>query len=337
MSNELSKEFAVEIYKKLKLCRRFEEKVIELVNTNEIYGTTHEYIGEEAVAVGICAALEDEDYIMSTHRGHGHMVAKGADMKFMFSELMGRANGYNSGKGGSMHIAEPAIGILGANGIVGAGMPIAVGSALALKIDKKKSIVVSFYGDGAANQGVVHESMNMAAIWELPMLFVCENNMYAVSTPANYSSKIKNLSERAKAYGFGGFSVDGMNVLEVYNNAKQLIERMRDGSGPFILECKTYRYSGHFTAESTLGLNYRTEEEINYYKAKDPIISFRDLLTKQNICNSEELKEIDVIIENEIQDAVDFARSSKFPEPKDALKDMYSTDFEGIPQKGWKN
>jgi acetoin:2,6-dichlorophenolindophenol oxidoreductase subunit alpha len=337
MNFNLSKELTISIYKKLKLCRRFEEKVIELVNSNEIYGTTHEYVGEEAVAVGICTALNKEDYIMSTHRGHGHMVAIGADIKYMFSELMGKANGYNGGKGGSMHIAEPEIGILGANGIVGAGMPIAVGAALALKIDKKKNIIVSFYGDGAANQGVVHESMNLAAIWELPVLFVCENNMYAVSTPAIYSSKIKNLSERAKAYGFEGFSIDGMNVLEVYNTVKQLIEKIRNGRGPFLLECKTYRYSGHFTAEPILGLNYRTEEEINFYKSKDPIMSFKNMLVGQNICSPEELNEIDHIVDNELQEAVDFARNSKFPEPEDALKDMYSTVFEGIPQKGWSN
>jgi len=337
MKFKISKKFAIETYKKLKLCRRFEEKVIELVNSNEIYGTTHEYVGEEAVAVGICSALELQDFIMSTHRGHGHMISKGADIKFMFAELMGRANGYNCGKGGSMHIAEPAVGILGANGIVGAGMPIAVGAALALKIDNKKNIVVSFYGDGAANQGVVHESMNLAAILKLPVLFVCENNMYAVSTPASYSSKLKNLSERAGAYGFEGLSIDGMDVLEVYNTAKALIKKIRSESGPFILECKTYRYSGHFTAEPVLGLNYRSDEEINLYKAKDPVISFKNILINQKICSAEELDKIDIIIENELQDAVDFARNSKFPEPGDALKDMYSTDYEGIPQKGWKS
>lgn len=333
----ISKELAIELYKKLKLCRMFEEKVIELVNSNEIYGTTHEYIGEEAVAVGICSALEPQDFIMSTHRGHGHMVAKGAEIKYMFSELMGKANGYNGGKGGSMHIAEPAIGILGANGIVGAGVPIAVGAALALKVDGKKNVVVSFYGDGAANQGVVHESMNLAAILELPVLFVCENNMYAVSTPSSYSSKIKNLSDRAKSYGFDGLSIDGMDVLEVYNKAREILEKMKNGSGPYILECKTYRYSGHFTAEPMLGLNYRTTEEINLFRARDPVNYFRNKITEQKVCTVKELEEIDFFIENELKEAVDFARSSKFPKADDALKDMYATSYEGIPQKGWKN
>lgn len=335
MKLKIDKKLALEIYKKMQLCRKFEEKVVELVNKNEIYGTTHEYIGQEAVAVGICSALRPEDYIMSTHRGHGHMIAKGGELKYMFAELMGKSNGYNCGKGGSMHIAEPEIGILGANGIVGGGVPIACGAALSLKLDKRNQIVVSFYGDGASNQGVVHESMNLAAIWELPVLFVCENNKYAVSTSIEYSSKIKNLSKRAGAYGFKGFTVNGMDVIEVYNKAKELVNSIRDGNGPFLLECKTYRYSGHFTAEPMLGLNYRADEEINYYKARDPIISFVNKILKDGVCSQKAIAKADKQIEKSIEEAVDFARNSKHPKHEEALEDMYATPLKGIPKKGW--
>ncbi len=336
MDFKISKETAQKLYRKMRLTRRFEEKVIELVNLNEIYGTTHEYVGQEAVAAGICTALVSTDYIMSTHRGHGHIISKGGDIKFMFAELMGRSNGYNKGKGGSMHIAEPAVGVLGANGIVGAGLPIAAGAALAIKLDKKPQIVVVFYGDGAANQGVVHEAMNMAAIWDLPILFVCENNMYAVSTPSSYSSKISDLSLRAASYGFEGFTIDGMDVMEVYETAKGLIEKIRNGGGPFLLECKTYRYSGHFTAEPMLGLNYRSSAEIEYYRSKDPIINFYSQLLKDSICSEQELKKIDSEIDDLISEAIEFARKSPLPKPEDALKDMYASEIAGIPMKGWQ-
>jgi TPP-dependent pyruvate/acetoin dehydrogenase alpha subunit len=335
MNSKISKKLALEMYKKMKLCRKFEEKVIELVNTNEIYGTTHEYIGQEAVAVGICSALHPGDYIMSTHRGHGHMIAKGGELKYMFAELMGKSTGYNCGKGGSMHIAEPKIGILGANGIVGGGVPIATGAALALKLDNRDEIVVSFYGDGASNQGVVHESMNMAAIWNLPILFVCENNKYAVSTSIEYSAKIKNLSKRAEAYGFKGFTVDGMDVIKVYDKAKVLVDNIRKDKEPYLLECKTYRYRGHFTAEPMLGLNYRTAEEIDYYKSRDPIINFLKKNIKDNIFSQKEIAETDKQIERSIEEAVDFAKNSNQPEPEEALRDMYSSPLDGIPERGW--
>jgi pyruvate dehydrogenase E1 component alpha subunit len=335
MKIKINKKLASDMYKRMQLCRKFEEKVVELVNANEIYGTTHEYIGQEAVAVGICLAIKPEDYIMSTHRGHGHMIAKGGEMKYMFAELMGKSSGYNCGKGGSMHIAEPDIGILGANGIVGGGVPIACGAALSLKLDKKKEIVVSFYGDGASNQGVVHESMNLAAIWNLPVLFVCENNKYAVSTSVEYSSKIKDLSKRAEAYGFKGFTIDGMDVIEVYKKANELVKSIRDGNGPFLLECKTYRYSGHFTAENMLGLDYRTDEEIDNFKARDPIINFVKKILTDGICSQKEITEIDIQVERSVDKAVDFARNSDLPEPGEALKGMYATPLKGIPKRGW--
>lgn len=335
MVKELKKEVMLELYRKMRLTRRFEEKVVELVNDNEIFGTTHEYIGEEAVAAGVITALDDKDYIMSTHRGHGHMVCKGGDLGYMFSELMGKANGYNRGKGGSMHIANPDIGILGANGIVGAGVPIACGSALALKMDGSKNIIVSFYGDGAANQGVVHEAMNMAAIWSLPVFFVCENNQYAVSTSAAYSSKIKELSRRADAYGFAGETVDGMDVVKIYEKAMDICEHVRKGDGPYLLECKTYRYHGHFTAEPMLGIKYREEEEIERFKALDPIGSLKDRILKNGIAPAAEIEKIDEQIEKKLADAIEFARKSDFPEATDAMEGMYATEYENIPRKGW--
>ena len=274
---------------------------------------------------------------MSTHRGHGHIIAKGGDIRYMFAELMGKSSGYNHGKGGSMHIAEPAIGILGANGIVGAGVPIAAGAALALKLKNQDKIVAVFYGDGASNQGVVHEGMNMAAIWDLPLLFICENNMYAVSTSIGYSARIKNLSERAKAYGFEGYTVDGMDVLAVYNKTRELVDNIRKGAGPYLLECRTYRYSGHFTAEPMLGINYRTDDEINFYKSRDPILSFSKRLLEENICDAKEISDIDEKIDLSLEEAIKFARKSKKPVPGDAMKDMYATVYNGIPQEGWQN
>jgi len=335
MTEKITKSLALELYRKMVLCRKFEEKVVELVNKNEIYGTTHEYIGEEAVAVGVCSALRRDDLITSTHRGHGHIISKGGDIKYMFAELLGRVDGYNKGKGGSMHIADVNIGVLGANGIVGAGVPIAVGAALAVKIKKIGKVVVAFFGDGASNQGVVHEAMNMAAIWDLPIIFVCENNQYAVSTSVKYSLRIENISERARAYGFEGKTIDGMDVLEVYNSSKEIISKTRSENKPFLLECKTYRYSGHFTAEKILNLNYRTEDEINYYKSKCPILTFSTKIINDGICTRKELDDIGNLIINQIDEAVDFARKSKLPEPSDALNDMYAVEYKGIPQKGW--
>lgn len=328
------KELALDFYKKMKLIRRFEEKVVELVNRDEIYGTTHECIGQEAVAVGVCSALRSSDYITSTHRGHGHVIAKGGDIRYMFSELMGKVNGYNRGKGGSMHISDPDLGILGANGIVGAGVPIAVGAALAVKMKKMDRVVISFYGDGAVNQGVVHEAMNMAAIWNLPVIFVCENNQYAVSTSITYSTRIKDLSQRAAAYGFSGRTIDGMDVEEVYITSREIIEKCRSGGGPYLLECKTYRFHGHFTAEPVLGLKYRTDEEINSYRERCPIKSWVNRIIKMNLCSKEDIEGIDHQIEMRINEAVEFARKSSFPLQESAFEDMYATNFEGIPQRG---
>jgi TPP-dependent pyruvate/acetoin dehydrogenase alpha subunit len=336
MLQEIPEKLAIALYRKLQLCRRFEERVIELVNRNEIYGSTHEYIGEEAIAVGICANLRANDYVASTHRGHAHILCKGGDPKRMYAELMGRESGYNCGRGGSMHISDPALSLLGANGIVGAGVPIAVGAAFSIRRAMTDQIAVAFFGDGAMNQGVIHESMNMAAIWNLPVLFVCENNQYAVSTPITYSAKIGRLSDRARAYGFEGRTVDGMDVHAVYTNAKEIIDTVRAGGGPFLLECKAYRYHGHFTAEKMLDLHYRTEEEIESYKARCPVRTWRRRLLDEGMATEMQLDGIDAGIESEIEEAIEFARKSELPLPERALEGMYATPYEGIPQGGTK-
>ena len=267
---KLSPARATEMYRAMQLIRQFELRVITLVNNNEIAGVTHEYIGEEAIAVGVCSALKPTDVITSTHRGHGHILAKGGDPKRMMAELMGRETGYNRGKGGSMHIADLALGIYGANGIVAAGAPIAAGAAWAAKIRKTDAVAVSFFGDGAANQGVPHETMNLAAVFGLPMIFVCENNQYAVSTPVSYATAGPGIASRAAAYGFPGVQVDGMDVEAVTEAAKCAVDRARSGKGCTLIECSAYRFHGHFTAERALGLTYRLPAEIEAWRLRDP-------------------------------------------------------------------
>jgi TPP-dependent pyruvate/acetoin dehydrogenase alpha subunit len=335
MIGGLNDEQCLDIYKRMKLIRRFEENAFTLGEGGEIFGALHLYIGEEAVGVGVCHALDKSDVITSTHRGHGHIIAKGGEVKYMFCELMGRENGYNRGKGGSMHIAEPELGIFGANGIVGAGVPIAVGIALQSKLKKKKQVIASFFGDGALGTGAVHEAMNMAAIWRLPILFVCENNQYAVSTSIKDMCLLENPGERANAYGFGGVTVDGMNVADVYEAAKTAVEKARNGDGPTFIECKTYRYRDHSIGAEKLRLTYRTEKEIENWKAKCPINNWGKKLLQTKTCEKADLLRIDQDIENIINEGIEFARSSSLPEPEDALNDMYAAGYRGIPDKGW--
>jgi acetoin:2,6-dichlorophenolindophenol oxidoreductase subunit alpha len=328
MIENFDKDKCFDIYKYLKLGRRFEEKTIELGNQGEIPGSLHAGIGMEAIGVGVSLALKEGDLTFKTHRGHSHMIAEGAEIKYMFSELMGKANGYNKGKGGSMHLA-------GISGVLGSNTHMAAGAALAFKLRKENKVAVAYFGDGAANQGPVHEAMNMAAIWQLPVVFVCENNQYAVTTSVTYSNLIKNLSERAIAYGFTGITVDGMDVMEVYKAVLKLIEQARNGKGPALLECKAYRFLDHSIGTANLKLNYRSTDEIEEWKKRDPIINWSERLINENICTRDELTEIDNLVETIIDDAVEFARNSKLPEPEDAFKDMYATEYDGIPQRGW--
>ena len=328
MIENFNKEQCLEIYRKLKIARRFEEKTMELGSQGEVLGSIHAGIGMEAVGVGVTLALKEGDIALKTHRAHGQLIAEGVDPKYLFAELMGKINGYNKGLGGSMHLA-------GLSGVLGVNVPMASGAALAFKMRKESRVAVGMYGDGAANLGPLHEAMNMAAIWTLPAVFICENNLYAVSTPSSYSTLLKNLSERAKAYGIPGETVDGMDVITVYKAASKFIERARSGQGPAILECKTYRFEDHSKSTAAQKLAYRTNEEIEQWRKKDPVILWSDRLVKESICTKEEILSMDGVVEKTIDDSVEFARQSPLPELEDAFKYMYATKCEGIPQRGW--
>ena len=300
--------------------RAFEEKVAYFFSRGMIHGTTHLYVGEEATAVGVISNLSDEDLITSTHRGHGHTIAKGIDLNRMMAELLGKANGYCKGKGGSMHIADLTRGNLGANGIVGGGIPIAVGAALSLRMRGEDRVVVCFFGDGALNEGSFHEAVNMAAVWNLPVIFVCEDNQYGMSMSRHSSIKIKDLSERAKAYGIPGETVDGQDVFAVYEATKRAKEYVRT-DGPALIVSETYRYLGHSKSDAN---KYRTKEEIAEWKKKDPILKLRSYLTESKVAKEKELDEIEARARKAIDDAVEFAQSSPDPDLNDILNDVYA-------------
>ena len=287
---DLSNEKVIQMYRTMKRIREFESKAAELFAEGRIPGFVHLYIGEEAVATGVCANLKESDYITSTHRGHGHIIAKGGDLKYMFAELFGKETGYCKGKGGSMHIADADRGILGANGIVGAGHNIAVGAGLSAKYRGTDQVCVCFFGDGSTNQGTFHEALNMASIWKLPVIFVCENNLYGISMHQSRHQAIQDVADRAVAYNIPGVVVDGNDVLAVYEAAKEAIDRARSGQGPTLIECKTYRHRGHFEGDPTI---YRDPEEVNEWLQKDPIIRLREFMLDNNLLAEEDIKKID--------------------------------------------
>ena len=264
---ENKRNFLAGLYASMYKIRRFEQEAVKLFHNKELPGWLHSYIGEEAVAVGVCASLNRDDYITSTHRGHGHCIAKGADLKRMMAELYGKETGYCKGKGGSMHIADFSIGILGANGIVGGGIPIATGTALASQYLEDGRVTVCFFGDGASNQGGFHESLNLASLWKLPVVYVCENNLYAETTPQADHQPIRDIADRAKSYNMPGVIVDGNDVFAVYEKANKAVERARAGRGPTLIECKTYRYRGHWEGDPEV---YRTKEEVKEWKKRSP-------------------------------------------------------------------
>ena len=321
MALNLPKENLIIMYRKMLEIRFFEEKVFELYGQNLVPGTIHLYAGEEAVAVGVCSVLNKGDYITSTHRGHGHCIAKGADLKRTMAEILGKETGYCKGKGGSMHIADFSIGMLGATAVVGAGLPIAVGAALSAKLRKTDQVVACFFGEGASNQGTFHESINMASAWKLPVIFVCENNLYAMGTRQSRIMNIENISDRAPSYGIPGVSVDGNDVLAVYEAAQVATERARRGEGPTLIECKTYRHKGHSRVDPA---KYRPREEVEEWLRKDPIKRLRSKLIQTNISTEAELQEIEKKVSNAIEDAVKFAVESPYPAPEEALEDVYA-------------
>ena len=321
MNLSIDKKTAVELFRTMVKIRRFDETVIQLYADGEIPGFMHLYIGEEAVAAGVCAALNKSDYITSTHRGHGHCIAKGGRPDYMMAELFGRKTGYCKGKGGSMHIADLDIGILGANGIVSGGIPTAVGAAVGIQYQDDDRVAVSFFGDGATNVGQFHEACNLASIWELPVIFVCENNLFAQTTPRTEHQKIKDVAARASAYDMPAVTIDGNDVIEVYQASKEAVKRARDGGGPTFIECKTYRWRGHWEGDPQ---PYRTQDEVKEWKLKCPITRFRRYLIENKVMLKQDLESIDKIIEDELQKAVEFARISPFPEPEEALDDVYT-------------
>ncbi|MDH5687585.1 MAG: thiamine pyrophosphate-dependent dehydrogenase E1 component subunit alpha [Candidatus Bathyarchaeota archaeon] len=300
--------------------RRFEEKVWDLFGRNLIPGTLHLYIGEEATAVGVCVNLRVDDYITSTHRGHGHCIAKEARLEPMMAELLGKKTGYCKGKGGSMHVADASVGILGATAVVGSGIPIAVGAGLSCKMRKTDQVVACFFGDGASNNGTFHESLNMAAIWKLPIVFVCENNLYAMGTRISNVTAIDNIAQRAIAYGMPGVTVDGNDAVAVFQAARGAVERARKGEGPTLLECQTYRHKGHSRFDPA---TYRPQEEVEEWMKRDPIVRLRKKLTEEQILSEEEAGEIDKRIIDEVEAAAGFALGSSYPELEEALEDVF--------------
>jgi len=318
----IESEELIQMYRTMLTIRRFEERVAKEFHEGAFPGVVHSYIGQEAIAVGVCSNLRKEDRIVSNHRGHGHCIAKGADMRRMMAEIYGRKTGYCKGKGGSMHIADFSIGILGANGIVAAGLPIAVGAALAAKLEGKNRIAAVFFGDGACQEGEFHESMNLASIWKLPIIFVCENNLYGVNTPMQYAIAGGDILKRALAYNMPGIAVDGNDIIAVHEIAREMVVRTRAGEGPRFLECKTYRWRGHFEIDMIPDL--RPVEEIESWKKKCPVASLERKLLEAGILTGQDIEEMDSQIMAQIEDAVTYALESPLPAPEDALENIYS-------------
>jgi TPP-dependent pyruvate/acetoin dehydrogenase alpha subunit len=317
------KEELVRLYRTMLTIRRFEERVVVEYHSGAIPGIVHSYIGQEAVATGVCANLRPDDRIISNHRGHGHCIAKGADLNRMMAEIYGRKTGYCKGKGGSMHIADFGIGMLGANGIVAGGLPIAAGAALAAQLEGGDKVVVLFFGDGASNEGEFHEVLNLASIWKLPLIFACENNGYGVNTPVKYATGLEHISERASGgYGIPSVVVDGNNVVAVYEAARRAVAKVRAGGGPVFLEFMTYRWRGHFEAPGMPDL--RPVEELKAWKRKCPVAGFERVLRRNRIVSKQELKEIDAQVMQQIEESVNYALASPLPAPEDTLEDVFS-------------
>jgi len=313
----------LDLYRTMVTIRQFETMAGALFADKKIPGFIHLSIGQEASSVGVCSCLRDDDFLTTTHRGHGHMIAKGADLKKMAAELFGKKTGYCKGKGGSMHIADFALGILGANGVVAGGLPIIAGAGFSIKMRKTDQVAVCFFGDGASNRGPVHEVMNLAAIWKLPIIFVIENNQFASTTPLQDACSINDICIRAAGYNMPGMAVDGNDVLAVRQATLQAVASARRGEGPTLIENKTYRIKGHFEGDPQ---KYRTEAEVKRWQdRKDPILRFANFLTEQNILSPKLDRQINDEAASRLQEAVTFAENSPFPEPHEALEDLFVT------------
>jgi len=317
----LERQRLVEMLRRMYEIRYFEEKAEELYIRGLVHGTMHLSTGQEGSAVGAVFALRPDDYILSTHRGHGHCIAKGANINLMMAEFLGKETGYCRGRGGSMHIADVEAGNLGATGIVGDGIPVSVGVGLSIQLQNPKKVVLCFFGDGAANTGSFHEALNMAAIWELPIVFLCENNQYAMSTSVKKAFAIENIADRAPAYGMPGAVVDGNDVLVVYEAVREAAERARRGDGPTLVECKTYRWKGHSKSDQQ---RYRTREEVKAWQAKDPIIRFRARLIEEGVITEGEAQMIEEQAQETIEAAVRFAQESPEPSLEGIEEEVYA-------------
>ena len=310
----------IEMLTKMLLIRAFEEEAEKLFMRGLLHGTMHLSIGEEAVAVGAISALREDDYITSTHRGHGHCLAKGGELKYMLAELCGKATGYCKGRGGSMHIADVTKGNLGATGIVGSNIPVATGAGLSIKLRGTDQVCLCFFGDGATNNGVFHESLNIASLWKLPVIYIIENNLYGMSVSVERASAVQELHKKGCAYNIPGEPVNGMDVIAVKEATRKAVEKARKGGGPTLLECRTYRYQGHSRSDPRV---YRTKEEENYWKKKDPIQNFWRRLIEGGIARENELINIEKEVEKEINEAEKFAMESPYPPIEELEKDVY--------------
>jgi pyruvate dehydrogenase E1 component alpha subunit len=317
-----NKQTMLAMYRTMVTIRQFETMAGEHFAAGQIPGFIHLSIGQEASSTGVCSCLRPDDYVATTHRGHGHMIAKGADLKRMVAELFGKATGYCKGKGGSMHIADFSIGILGANGVVAGGLPLIAGAGLSIKLRKTDQVAVAFFGDGASNRGPVHEAMNMASIWKLPVIFVVENNQWASTTPLGYACAVGELCQRAAGYNMPGYSLDGNDVLAVREATLRAVARARRGGGPCMIENKTYRIRGHFEGDPQ---KYRDQAEVLTWQEKnDPIRRFEEHLTKAQILTKKKSKAIWGEVKAELDAAIEFAQNSPFPKPEDALQDLFA-------------
>ena len=321
----LEKQVLMEMLRRMLRIRHFEEAVIRLVERGEIVGAAHSYIGEEAVAVGACLALRDDDWMTGNHRSHGHPIAKGGNVRTAMAELLGKRTGICKGKGGSMHLADFSIGILGESGILGSSIPVAVGAALGSRLQGNDRVAVSFFGDGASNEGSFHESINLAAIWKLPVIFLCENNQYAVTSSFEKMVSVANISDRAAAYSIPGILVDGQDVIAMHEAVTQAVERARSGQGPSLVEGRTYRYYDHSLGLGRIVRNpYRDDAEVEEWKRRDPITIHKARLLEQDIATQEEIDQIENEVKQQIEDAVAFARESPYPDPSELFEDMFA-------------
>jgi len=320
----LSPELCADMYQKMVTIRRFEEAVLEVYTQGLMPGLAHPYIGQEASAVGVCSALRDDDYITSTHRGHGHLIAKGGHVDRMMAEMMGKETGYNRGKGGTMHIADMSLGILGANGIVGGGMGMATGAGLSAQLRGTDQVAVCFFGDGAANQGSFLEAANMASVWNLPVLFVCENNQYGEYTNHKQVTAIKeHVAERAAGFNMPALVVDGMDVAAVYETTLKMVERARSGDGPCMIETKTYRYRGHHVGDGNPEKTYRTQEETDSWKTRDPITRLARRMVTSGMATEAGIEDIDQTIKQAVSHAVEFGKLAPFPAKEEVAEHVY--------------